>query len=134
MKAYKKILVVDDSPFCLKMAKQQLHPFNVEVQTANNGLEALQAVQDYQFDLILMDICMPVLDGLRASRAIRRLASKSHDTVPIVAVSASADLDICVKFGMNDYFPKPAHYPTILRRWLPELNWGEGLEWSGTTH
>ncbi len=133
MKACRKVLVVDDSPFCLKMAKQQLHPFGVYVRTATNGYEALQAVQEEKFDLILMDICMPKLDGLRASRAIRRLTCKSHEAVPIVAVSSSCELDICVKFGMTDYFAKPAHYPTILRRWLPEVNWGDGFEVSYTS-
>ncbi len=106
----KKILVVEDNKINQLVVRKMLTKLGVKVTTANNGLESLDRINETYFDLILMDIQMPKMDGYRATAEIR----KSHDptiaNVPIIALTASAYLtekDKAQLFGMNDHVGKP---------------------------
>jgi two-component system, sensor histidine kinase and response regulator len=92
--------------------------------SVRNGLEAVQAVENGRYDLVIMDCQMPELDGFEATRRIRRLSGPSH-TIPIIALTANAmqgDREQCLEVGMNDYVSKPVDVGRLaaaLQRWLP---------------
>lgn len=103
-----KVLVAEDNLVNQKVARAHLLKFGHDVRFANNGLEAVQAVQKEAFDLILMDCQMPEMDGYEATRRIRLMPRGS--SVRIIALTASAmegDRDRCLQAGMDDYLTKP---------------------------
>jgi signal transduction histidine kinase/CheY-like chemotaxis protein len=102
----KKILLVEDTPFNVLFATQLLDDWNANVEVAENGLVATEMVMANGYDIILMDLQMPVMDGYSASRKIREFNSK----IPIVALTASATSNVRQKVadaGMQDYVTKP---------------------------
>ena len=106
----KKILVVEDNKINQLVVRKMLTKLGVLVSTANNGLEALDRVNETYFDLILMDIQMPKMDGYRATAEIRKSENAMIANVPIIALTASAYLtekDKAQLFGMNDHVGKP---------------------------
>jgi len=106
----KRILLVEDNKLNQLVAKKVLKKFKVETSLAENGQEALEMVQKEKFDLILMDIHMPIMDGLEATRKIRSLKDPYFQIIPIVALSADAYSDkvqATAESGMNDYQAKP---------------------------
>ena len=83
---------------------------NHQVTLANNGQEAVELFKQNNFDLILMDIMMPVMDGYEATAAIRTLEASEGTSVPIIAVTANTmdnDRQKCLNCGMDDYMVKP---------------------------
>jgi CheY-like chemotaxis protein len=109
-----RLLLVEDSDMNQKVALQILKRLGYRADVAGNGLEALQSLERQTYDLVLMDIQMPEMDGLEATRRIR---SKWPDGRPrIVAMTASAlkeDRDICLAAGMDDYATKPIKPETL---------------------
>lgn len=106
----KKILVVEDNKINQLVVRKMLTKLGVLVTTANNGIEALDRVNETYFDLILMDIQMPKMDGYRATAEIRKSDNPMIANVPIIALTASAYLtekDKAQLFGMNDHVGKP---------------------------
>ncbi len=104
-----RVLLVEDSLFNQQVACEVMKQAGIEVEIANNGREALDVVQEKHFDLVLMDIQMPVMDGLAAARAIRGLGG-GFTELPIVAMSANAmdsDYQKSLAAGMNDHINKP---------------------------
>lgn len=104
-----KILFVDDDNISQEMMSLMLSQRGYKVVTASNGLEAVEAVNKDSFDLILMDIQMPVMDGIEACKLIRN-RSDSKRNIPIVALTASemvASVRECIDAGMNDFVSKP---------------------------
>lgn len=100
------ILVVDDNKMNLLVAQRILQKFGARVTVAENGQEALDLTRAEQFDMILMDVQMPVLDGYKATRELR----KSNYTKPILALSAGVykdDIQKCLESGMNGHIQKP---------------------------
>ena len=80
------------------------------LDVVQNGQQALEAVNQGDFDVVLMDVQMPVMDGIDATRAIRQLADPRKARVPIIAMTAQAfqgDADRCLAAGMNNYLSKP---------------------------
>jgi signal transduction histidine kinase/DNA-binding response OmpR family regulator len=107
--AGRKILLSEDNPTNKKIAKIILAKTGARIDTADDGLEAVAAASSTKYDLILMDIHMPNMNGIEAAKAIRALAGPLG-SVPIVALSASAlpeERELCLKAGMNDFVPKP---------------------------
>jgi CheY-like chemotaxis protein/HPt (histidine-containing phosphotransfer) domain-containing protein len=111
-----KILVADDNPINLKVACRLLSQMGYKTEVANNGEEALQAVGQQVFDLVFMDLQMPQLDGLEATRRIRqRQTATPRDPrydrkIIIIAMTANAmpgDREKCLGAGMDEYIPKP---------------------------
>jgi CheY-like chemotaxis protein len=101
-----KVLLVEDVEFNVLVAEKMLKIWNAVVEVSNNGKEAVKKAQDGSYDIILMDLQMPVMDGYTASRCIREFDS----VTPIIALTASASPDMQQKaldHGMNDSLSKP---------------------------
>jgi PAS domain S-box-containing protein len=117
-----RILVADDNVINRTVALAQLRKLGHKAHTVMNGAEAVEAVAQGDFDLILMDCAMPVMDGFEATSRIR---ASAHPGIPIIALTASAmagDRERCLSGGMNDYIAKPvdlAQLAAALARWLP---------------
>ncbi len=107
-----KILIVEDNKINQKLAMSMLVKGGHEVVVAANGQEALEELQsgEHSFDLVLMDMQMPVMDGLEATRYIRNLNDPHLALIPIIAMTANAmdtDRELCLDAGMNEYVSKP---------------------------
>ena len=106
----RRILLAEDSIVNQKLAVGLLERQGHSVVVANNGREALDKLRERDFDLVLMDVQMPEMDGIEASKRIRQLEQKSGGHVPIVAMTAHAmrqDRQRCLAAGMDDYVAKP---------------------------
>jgi two-component system, sensor histidine kinase and response regulator len=104
-----KILLAEDNPVNQDIATRMLERLGHEVELAANGFESVQKAKARLYDMILMDMQMPDMDGLQATRVIRKLPSP-HGQIPIVAVTANAlptDRQACLDAGMNDFVSKP---------------------------
>ncbi len=106
-----RILLAEDSPTNQKVATLMLESIGYSVEIAVNGLEVLEKNKNDEFDIILMDLQMPEMDGFEATKIIRNTSSnvKNHN-IPIVAMTAHAmkgDKEKCIALGMNDYISKP---------------------------
>jgi len=118
-----RILLAEDNPANQMVAKTILEKAGLIVEVAGNGLEVLESVEQRSYDLILMDIGMPEMDGIEATQAIRRLSSPIAK-IPIIAMTAHVmrgDRDNLLSQGMDDYLSKPsskADLLEIVKRWL----------------
>ena len=104
--------------FNRKVAVRFLENLGHNVSVAKNGLETLEIFEREQFDLILMDVQMPKMDGLQATRIIREKEQENGLHTPIVALTASAmieDKDKCLDAGMDDYLSKPFRQRELYR-------------------
>ena len=112
-----RVLLVEDNAINRAMARRIIENRGHSVEMANDGNEALAAFERRRFDLILMDVSMPNLDGIEATRAIRRLERRSGAHVPIVAMTAHAlvgDRERCLEAGMDGYVAKPIDRRVLL--------------------
>jgi len=120
----KKILLVEDVEFNVMVAQRMLKNWNAEVDLAENGAIAVEKVKNGKYDLILMDIQMPVMDGLEATRIIR---DELRLNTPIIALTANAfkhNVDNYLDTGMNDYIVKPyleKEFFQKLNQYIPDL-------------
>lgn len=111
-----RVLLVEDNPANQMVARTMLEKVGLDVDMAANGEEAVDAVRGRQYDIVLMDIGMPVMDGIQATHAIRGL-DRSISGVPIVAMTAQVmrgDREKLLAEGMDDYLPKPFAKPQLL--------------------
>jgi len=117
-----RILLVEDNAVNRDVGLAQLAKLGYTGTAVTNGAEAVEAVVEENFDLVLMDCEMPVMDGFEATHRIRTLMQAA---IPIIAVTADAmpaDRDRCLREGMNDYISKPVELDQleeVLARWLP---------------
>jgi len=110
-----QVLLVEDNAVNQMIVQEVLHNNGAQVTTANNGEEAITLLRDRQFDCVLMDCQMPVMDGLEATRIIRNDLQRTN--LPILALTANAmhgDREKVLEAGMNDHIPKPIDVPKML--------------------
>ena len=121
-----KILVVDDHEMNLKVAKGLMEPLKAEIDTAENGKEAVDMICKNSYDIVFMDHMMPIMDGIEATRTIRMLEEGKYQKLPIIALSANATTDARELFasnGFSDFVAKPIKWKelcTCIRNYLPE--------------
>lgn len=115
----KRVLLVEDVPLNQQIAAAFLSKAGIKVEVACNGSEAIYRMQNADFDAILMDLQMPVMDGFEATRRIRELPNGK--TIPIIAMTAAAmqhDKDACSNAGMNDHLSKPINSKKMIETLL----------------
>ncbi len=119
----KRVLLVDDNAINRKLGKRFLQQMKVQVTLATNGREAFEIATNDDFDLVLMDLQMPELDGMQATRKIRESGGPRSE-IPIVALTANAFTDVrddCKAAGMNDFLTKPLRVNELaetLDKWI----------------
>jgi signal transduction histidine kinase/DNA-binding response OmpR family regulator len=105
-----RVLLADDNAVNQRVAFHILKKFGAHVHCVGNGLEALQALKDADFDVVLMDCQMPEMDGYEATRQLRKSALHRHPRIPVIALTANAlatDRELCLAAGMDDFLSKP---------------------------
>ena len=119
------VLLAEDNPLSARIIESNLEALGFTVMKASDGREVLALSEKHRFDLILMDIQMPVMDGLEATRALRRREKGTAGRIPVLAVSASReeeDRKRCIEAGMDGFLPKsssPGEMAGILSPFLP---------------
>ncbi len=117
-----QLLLVEDNQLNQELILGIFDPFGLDIDIANNGQECLNMLADKQYDLILMDCQMPVMDGYEATRRIRQ--QPAYEQLPIIALTADAlqgDRERTLEVGMSDYIAKPIDIPNLFRvldKWL----------------
>ena len=121
------MLLVEDNEVNQLVARRLLEHMGVTVVTARNGHEALEKIRQRDFDCILMDVQMPVMDGLEATRALRQWErERGRAPIPVVALTANAmdeERDRCMVAGMNAHLAKPIEMNELrdlLLRWTAQ--------------
>lgn len=128
-----RVLVAEDNPVNQRVTRKMLEKLGLTAELVGNGVEAVAALRAGHYDLVLMDCQMPVLDGLSATRRVRRLGGAAAST-PIIALTANAlegDKELCIAAGMNDYLAKPVKMEALrqlLEQWLPRAGKEERSE------
>jgi CheY-like chemotaxis protein len=120
------VLLAEDNPVNIEVARAMLESLDLQVDCARNGEDALQAVRTNQYDAVLMDCQMPVMDGFAATAAIRREEREAGRgrVLPIIAITANAlqgDREACLAAGMDDYLSKPfsqQELAAVIGRWM----------------
>lgn len=121
-----KILLVDDNRVNRKMAEGLLRPYQMQVETADGGEQAVEMVQNSAYDLVLMDYMMPGMSGVDTAKVIRGMGEERYKKLVIVALTANVEektRELCLEAGMNDFLAKPLERRSmdrILFKWLPE--------------
>jgi len=118
-----RILLAEDNVVNQKVASRILEKSGYQVDVVSNGQEAVEAVKNSTYDLVFMDVQMPEMDGLKATKVIREIEKESGKHVPIIAMTAHAmkgDKERCLEAGMDDYIPKPIQPQDVIdtiERW-----------------
>jgi PAS domain S-box-containing protein len=129
-----RLLLVEDVAVNRELVKTVLAAFDIEIDTAEDGVQAIEAFRQRDYDLVLMDVQMPVMDGLTATRRIRSLPIPAAAATPIVAMTANVlpeQIARCVEAGMDDHLGKPmkpAELLTAIARWSSQRRDVAGAE------
>jgi len=121
-----RVLVVDDNSVNLMVAEGLLESFQMKIDLASSGAEAIEMVKNVKYDIIFMDHMMPEMDGIDTTIAIRQIRGSYFRTVPIIALTANAISGIREMFiaeGLNDYLAKPIEVSklnAVITRWVPK--------------
>ncbi|NEO97523.1 MAG: response regulator [Symploca sp. SIO2E9] len=128
-----KVLIVEDTPVNLKLVQHQLQLLNYQFDAVTNGLAALEKLAQNNYNLVLMDCQMPVMDGYRATAVLRQREGGNRHTIVIgmTAHTMPGDKEKCLTAGMDDYLSKPVlvkELREVLQQWsstVPEESWQE---------
>jgi CheY-like chemotaxis protein len=115
----KKILIVDDNDINKLLIKKMLSKFELDMDFASNGQEAYDMILTKAYDIVLMDVHMPILSGLEATKQIRTLEDVYFKELPIIALTSCimpTDIDEVYEHGMNDYQSKPFKTEELLEK------------------
>jgi CheY-like chemotaxis protein len=115
----KKILIVDDNDINKLLIKKMLSRFELDMDFASNGQEAYDMILTKAYDIVLMDVHMPILSGLEATRKIRAQEDLYFKELPIIALTSCimpTDIDEVYEYGMNDYQSKPFKTEELLEK------------------
>ena len=126
----KNILLVEDNKINQLLTKKIFERWNKKIEIAENGLIALEKIMNADFDIILMDIQMPEMDGNEVTQKVRELPGKKSQ-VPIIALTAHATADEerrCINSGMNDYLSKPFDFNVLLKKMHKHLEMDKPIE------
>lgn len=119
------VLVVEDNESMRKLVTAQLKKLGYDADVATNGEEALDKLTTGTYSLVLMDVQMPVMDGLEATKAVRDMDKNTDEHTVIIALTGHCSRTDCLAAGMDDFIAKPMNIATlkkILERWLPKAN------------
>jgi CheY-like chemotaxis protein len=117
MSETKKILVGEDSSIIINLTKNVLAFENYQMKAARNGKQVLELLEKEKFDLILMDISMPVMDGIECTKQIRIQEDPAISKLPIIAISGNINNytpEEFRRFGFDDFIQKPLNYDKVL--------------------
>lgn len=120
------ILIVDDNEINRMIAVEMLEPLQMQIETAVDGQQALEMIQEKHYDLIFMDHFMPKMNGIEAVSALREMEDNYYKEVPVIALTANTakeQKEEYKKAGMNGYLSKPMDLDQlyeIIRKWLPD--------------
>lgn len=113
----KKIIVAEDSSVIQNLTKKILSLQNYSITVVKNGAQVLEKLQAESYDLILLDIHMPVMDGMECARKVRQLPKDKNGQIPIIAITGNANnysLEEFKQVGINEYIPKPLNYDSLV--------------------
>jgi CheY-like chemotaxis protein/anti-sigma regulatory factor (Ser/Thr protein kinase) len=111
-----RILLAEDSAISVKLILSLFSRYNIKVDVAENGKQAVDKIAKGHYDLVLMDMEMPEMNGYEATSILR---NEMHNSIPIIAMTAHAmagEMDKCLKLGMNDYIPKPINAKLLFEK------------------
>jgi len=117
MAGQKQVLVAEDSSVIQNITKKVLQFQNYQITAVKNGLQVLEILEKETFDIILMDINMPGMDGMECARQIRKLADEKKSVIPIVAITGNAKnytLEDFREAGINEYLQKPLNFDALV--------------------
>jgi CheY-like chemotaxis protein len=121
----RRALVADDCPVVRKAHSKMLERLGFDIVSVKDGSQALGALAQISFDVVLMDCEMPIMDGLTATRTLRAMEQSSAKWTTIIGVTSCGKRDECVEAGMNAFLPKPLHIDSLaitLRGLLPQIH------------
>lgn len=123
-----EILLVEDNPLNQMVTRKLLSDWGIDIQIANNGRECIEKLQEKNYDLILMDVQMPEMNGYEATQHIREKMESPFREIPIIALTANAFTgsdDECLRVGMNDYLSKPIEIANLYTKILQHARTGK---------
>jgi CheY-like chemotaxis protein len=119
MSEKKKVIIAEDSSVILNLTKKILEFQNFTIFPAKNGLAVLELVESDKYDIILMDINMPGMDGIECAKRLRSLPDKAKSSIPIIAITGNAknlSLQEFKALGINDYLQKPLNFDLLVEK------------------
>ena len=120
-----RVLVVDDNRVIRELVTRQLAKLGASSETAVDGRDALEKLVDEKFDVVLMDVQMPEMDGITATQEIRRQEKNTSKHTVIIALTGHGSRVQCLQCGMDDYIAKPMNIATLksmLEKWAQSIN------------
>lgn len=113
----KKVLIAEDSSVIQNLTRKILEQQDFEIESAKNGKEVIDKISKGNFDLVLMDINMPILDGMECSKQIRKMDDPNKSNIPILAITGNAQNYSIEEFkdaGINEYMQKPLNFDKLV--------------------
>lgn len=114
----KRIIVAEDSSVIQNLTKKILSQLNYEITSVKNGQQVIDLISDANYDLILLDIHMPIMDGMECAKSIRAMEGEKKD-IPIIAITGNANNYSEQDFkavGINAFIPKPLNYDSLVEQ------------------